>query len=107
MSLPFSEARHSFVYLKFSFFLSEKTCCVPCCAVWSVDINDGFDRSQDNVVIIVNRLLAGRPRNRGSIPGKVKVFLSSSTIQTYPLAHPALYWIGIGSSISGGIAAGS
>lgn len=76
---------------KILIFLSEKTHFVPYCMVWSLDIRDGVNRSQDSVDIVMTRLRAGRPRNRGSVPGKVKVFLSSSTIQTCPLAHPAIY----------------
>jgi hypothetical protein len=43
----------------------------------SILLAQDLNYSLDNVVGIVSRLQAGRPRNRGSISGKAKTFFSS------------------------------
>jgi len=64
---------------------SYRLCCVVVCDletsrmdapyIYIYDISRlRVNRSQDSIVIVVNSLRTGRPRNRGSVPGKVKFF---------------------------------
>jgi hypothetical protein len=59
---------------------------------------------RDTSVGIVTRLLAGWPRNRGSIPGRD--FSLPHNVQTGIGAHPAFYTMGTGGPSAGGNAAG-
>jgi hypothetical protein len=54
---------------------------------------------------ITTRLRAGRPRVRGSIPGRGKRIFSLHNIQTASGAHPAPHTMGTGECIPGGKAA--
>jgi len=46
----------------------------------------------------VNRVWAGRPRKRGSIPARGKRFFSSPSVHIPPGVHPASCSIGTGGS---------
>jgi hypothetical protein len=59
-------------------------------------------KSWDCLVIIVIRLRPRRQKNRGSIPGGGKRYVSSQQPQTDSGAHPVYYSIGSGRSFLGG-----